>query len=77
MADTESRKLSFILVVFLLTCFLAETASAIPLFARKYKMSCIVCHTGFPQLNSFGRAFAGNGYQMPEEDPKDHVDEIE
>jgi len=65
------------LAVLLLTCFLAETASAIPLFARKYKLSCVMCHTGFPQLNSFGQDFAGNGYQMPEEDPKDYVQEIE
>ncbi len=36
-----------------------------------------MCHTGFPQLNGFGQSFAGNGYQMPDEDPKDHVDEIE
>ena len=36
-----------------------------------------MCHTGFPQLNSFGQNFAGNGYQMPDEDPKDHVQEIQ
>ncbi len=36
-----------------------------------------MCHTGFPQLNSFGNSFAGNGYQMPDEDPKDFTDEIE
>ena len=69
--------LGVMLAVLLLTCFLAETASAIPLFARKYKLSCVMCHTGFPQLNSFGQDFAGNGYQMPEEDPKDYVQEIE
>ncbi len=77
MVGTKSRKLSFMVAAFLLTCFLAETVSAIPLFARKYKLSCVMCHTGFPQLNIFCQNFAGNGYQMPEEDPKDHVDEIE
>lgn len=77
MANTESRKLSLMIAVILVTCFLAETVSAIPLFARKYKLSCTMCHTGFPLLNSFGQNFAGNGYQMPEEDPKDHVEEIE
>ncbi len=65
------------MAVLLLICFLAETVSAIPLFARKYKLSCVMCHTGFPQLNSFGQSFAGNGYQMPEEDPKDYIEEIE
>ncbi len=72
-----SRKLGFIVVSFLLFCFVAETASAIPLFARKYKLSCVMCHTGFPQLNGFGQNFANNAYQMPDEDPKDYVDEIE
>ena len=52
-------------------------AEAIPLFARKYKMSCVMCHTGFPQLNGFGQNFAGNGYHMPGEEMKDHVDDIE
>jgi len=73
----KNRKLGVIIAIFLLTCLLAETASAIPLFARKYKLSCVMCHTGFPQLNGFGQSFANNGYQMPEEDPKDYVDEIE
>jgi hypothetical protein len=77
MKSIKSRKLGLMVAIFLLTCFLAETASAIPLFARKYKLSCVMCHTGFPQLNSFGASFAGNGYQMPDEDPKDYVDEIE
>jgi hypothetical protein len=54
-----------------------KPSEALPLFARKYKMSCVMCHTGFPQLNNFGQSFASNGYQMPEEDPKDHIEQIE
>jgi hypothetical protein len=77
MDSIKGTKLVFMMAIFLLTCLLAETASAIPLFARKYKLSCVMCHTGFPQLNGFGQSFAGNGYQMPEEDPKDYVEEIE
>ncbi|KMP10466.1 hypothetical protein UZ36_07510 [Candidatus Nitromaritima sp. SCGC AAA799-C22] len=46
-------------------------AGAVPLFARNYQLSCAVCHVGFPMLNSFGEAFAGNGYQMPGEDPSE------
>ena len=30
-----------------------------------------MCHVAFPKLNSFGEAFAGNGYQMPGEDLKE------
>jgi len=37
-------------------------ASALPSFARKYKMSCMQCHTAFPVLNDYGRQFKMNGY---------------
>ena len=39
-------------------------ASAIPAFARKYKVTCALCHAPFPRLNAFGEMFAGNGFQM-------------
>ncbi len=44
---------------------LAEPARAIPVFARKYRTSCITCHAGFPKLNSVGEAFRRHGYQFP------------
>ena len=44
-------------------------ASANPGFARKYNVSCVMCHSGFPKLNSFGEQFAANGYQFPGGDP--------
>ncbi len=50
-----------------------DTANAIPAFARKYKVACTTCHTAFPQLNGFGEAFAGNGYQFPGEDLKEQT----
>jgi hypothetical protein len=37
---------------------------AIPAFARKYDVSCVMCHTAFPKLNDFGNNFRDNGYQM-------------
>lgn len=37
-------------------------AEALPSFARKYKMSCAQCHTGFPVLNEYGRQFKLNGF---------------
>ncbi len=43
----------------------AEQAHAIPTFARKYRTSCITCHTVFPKLNDTGEAFRRNGYQFP------------
>ncbi len=36
---------------------LSESAGAIPVFARKYDMSCSACHAAFPRLNSFGEHF--------------------
>ena len=73
----SNKKLIFWLTSFLLFWLCAENVFALPLFARKYKLSCVMCHTAFPQLNSFGNAFANNGYQLPDEDPKDFTDEIE
>ena len=68
----------FILFVFamLLGDFLAGVAEAIPVFARRYEIGCPVCHVGFPKLNDFGEAFAGNGYQFPGEDLKDHAIDV-
>lgn len=62
---------SFVICYFLIfgaTNFIADMAEAIPLFARNYKLSCTTCHVGFPKLNSFGEAFAGNGYRFSEGD---------
>ncbi len=42
-----------------------KQASAIPAFAQKYHFSCAVCHTQFPNLNPFGRAFWRNGFRLP------------
>ena len=41
-----------------------RAANAVPAFARKYKVSCMQCHSNFPLLNAFGRAFKMNGYSM-------------
>ncbi len=43
----------------------AESASAIPAFARKYQANCALCHTSEPRLTLFGQQFKENGYQMP------------
>jgi len=43
----------------------AGHAWAIPAFARKYKTSCVTCHTIFPKLTPFGEQFRRNGYRFP------------
>lgn len=40
---------------------------AIPALARKYDTSCQTCHTAFPNLTPFGKAFKKNGMRWPGE----------
>ena len=47
--------------------------SAIPAFARKYQISCQVCHTPvMPRLKAFGDDFAGDGFRMTEYESPRH-----
>lgn len=47
----------------------AQSAWAIPAFARKYRVSCAQCHSPVPRLNAFGEAFAGNGFEFAVNEP--------
>ena len=49
--------------------------NAIPAFARKYQISCQVCHSpAMPRLKSFGEEFAGNGFRMTDyESPRYYI----
>ena len=40
----------------------SNNALAVPSFARQTGMACEACHTVFPELTPFGRAFKLNGY---------------
>jgi hypothetical protein len=44
---------------------LAQSALAIPAFAKKYGYNCNMCHVAFPKLNDWGQRFRDNGYQIP------------
>jgi len=61
------------IIVFILS---ANTTQAIPAFARKYQISCQVCHSpAMPRLKGFGEEFAGNGFRMTEyESPRYFMD---
>ncbi len=52
---------------------LTGESMAIPLFARKYHVSCFRCHTVPPVLNDFGRRFQINGYQLPGTDESEPI----
>jgi hypothetical protein len=46
-------------------------AHAVPSFARQTGMSCNACHTVWPELNSFGRAFKLDGYTLSVRSPSE------
>lgn len=39
-------------------------ASAIPLFAQRYRLQCSACHSVLPELNQFGQSFRERGYRL-------------
>ena len=43
----------------------AAPAQAMPMFARKYKIECAMCHAAVPRLNYTGFKFKSAGYRMP------------
>jgi hypothetical protein len=61
----------------LLTAIPWSTAFAlkkIPAFARKYGLSCSVCHAPIPRLTDAGAAFANNGFEfVVGEEPRDTI----
>ncbi len=63
-----SVKLFAIAAVFFVIITSAPSLSAIPAFARKYKTACATCHSNWPELNDFGRAFKINGFKFPKDD---------
>lgn len=64
------RSISHLVLAVLL--LLPAEASAIPVFARRYKVSCQLCHNPVPALTDFGEQFAANGFRMsPTEGPRD------
>ena len=52
---------SMLLVLFTMN---VQICDAVPSYARQTGMSCVVCHTVFPQLTTFGREFKLNGYTL-------------
>jgi hypothetical protein len=51
-----------------------ELASANPVFARQYDLSCNTCHAAFPRLNAFGEHFRDNNMRLPNWREKTTVD---
>jgi len=54
---------------------LAGALDAMPAFARKYQMSCKVCHSPFPKLKPYGEEFAANGFVLKDKEaPRYYAD---
>jgi len=69
------KKYKIIILSVFLLAFLTSEALAIPAFARKYSMSCKVCHTPFPKLKPYGDDFMNNGYVVKDkETPRYNID---
>ncbi|MDZ7633889.1 MAG: hypothetical protein U5L72_05410 [Bacteroidales bacterium] len=72
MKASAIRRISFMAVTVLLILPL-EKSAAIPAFARKYQISCQVCHSpAMPRLKAFGDEFAGDGFRMTEYESPRH-----
>lgn len=61
------RILNISLPAVIILLMIPSATYAIPAFARKYQISCQVCHSpALPRLKAFGDEFAGNGFRMTE-----------
>jgi hypothetical protein len=60
--------LAILAVVFAAMLIFPCKSQAIPAFARQYKTSCTTCHSDFPKLNDFGKAFKDAGFKFPTDD---------
>ena len=63
MASSRRTLVGLLLAVFFVLAS-ADSASALPAFARKYGLRCSACHEAWPMLNYFGQKFKDNGYQL-------------
>ncbi len=60
-----------------LMTLLARAAHRMPLFARKYNVSCNYCHTTIPRLNYTGYRFRAAGFRMPDDIGKPETKKFE
>ena len=49
-----------LLLLFIIMLLIPAKTEAMPVFARKYNMSCNTCHAAYPKLNAFGEQFAAD-----------------
>ncbi|HEX2968094.1 MAG TPA: hypothetical protein VHO46_03235 [Bacteroidales bacterium] len=69
------RRLSLIVILLTILATLPVRTYSIPAFARKYQISCQVCHApAMPRLKTFGDDFAKNGFRLTDyESPRYYI----
>jgi len=60
-----SSALVYLLGFAVLATLFPASSEAMPVFARKYDISCAACHSAFPRLNEFGEQFASDNMRLP------------
>ena len=60
--------MNIFLMFLIILLLIPDNSYAIPAFARKYDMSCMVCHSPFPKLKAYGDEFASNGFQLKDKE---------
>ncbi len=68
MSGEVFKAAAFLFALVLFTLFLPDNAFSVPSFKRQTGMSCNACHTAFPELTPFGRAFKLGGYTQSNSD---------
>lgn len=69
------KRTTAVLLLLALGVGAAATLQAMPAFARKYQMSCKVCHAPFPRLKPYGEEFAANGFVLKDKEaPRYYAD---
>jgi len=69
------KKTAAFLIVLAIGLGSVVTLEAMPAFARKYQMSCKVCHSPFPKLKPYGEEFAANGFTLKDKEaPRYYAD---
>ncbi len=67
MTNSNVKNRLYVISIFILflQLILPDISEAIPVFARKYNMSCVACHAAYPRLNQFGEYFRDNNMRLP------------
>ncbi len=63
--NNRGASLVALFLVTVLMILWSGLVGAVPLFARKYELSCSACHAAYPRLNQFGITFRDNNMRLP------------